>query len=50
MGLLAKVEGVVGDLKRGLEVAQQRIDGLELRQLGAALATAGNSGGRGRRQ
>ena len=43
MGVLGKVEGMVGAHERGLEVAQQRIDGLELGQLGAGLAAAGDA-------
>ncbi len=44
MGVLGEVEGVVGALECGLEVAQQRVDGLELWQLGAGLAAACDGG------
>ena len=38
--VLGEVEGVVGAPDGGFQVAQQRVDGLELRQLHAGLATA----------
>lgn len=42
VGVLGKTEGMVGPADRGLQVAQQRVDGLELRQLHARPATAGD--------
>jgi hypothetical protein len=37
MGVLGELEGVVGAGEPGLEIAQYRVDRLELRQLEAAL-------------
>ncbi|EWS52458.1 hypothetical protein X551_04758 [Methylibium sp. T29] len=42
MGVLGEVEGVVSTAERALEVAQEGVDRLELRQLGAGLAAAGD--------
>lgn len=40
VSVLGEVEGVVRAADGGLEVAQQRVDGLELRQLHAGLSAA----------
>ena len=42
MSVFGEVEGVIRAADGGLEVAQQRVDGLELRQLHAGLAAAGD--------
>lgn len=42
MGVLGKVEGVIRAAQRALEVAQEGVDRLELRQLLAGLAAAGD--------
>ena len=42
MGVLGKVEGVIRATQGTLEVAQVRVDRLELRQLGAGLAATGD--------
>ena len=42
MGVLGEVEGVIGAAQRALEVAEQGVDRLELRQLDARLAAAGD--------
>ena len=42
MGVLGKVEGVIGAAERALEVAQEGVDRLELGQLRARLAAAGD--------
>jgi hypothetical protein len=42
MGVLGEIEGVIGTAQGALEVAQEGVDRLELRQLGAGLAAAGD--------
>jgi len=43
MGVLGEVDGVIGATERALEVAQEGIDRLELRQLRAGLTIAGDN-------
>ena len=43
MRVLGEIEGVVGPCQGGLEVAQQRVDGPELWQLGAGRTAAGDA-------